>query len=381
MGPSALLVALFALAPGETSDGVGVPAQPSPSTDAPEEPTRLRLQWSAPPSCPPEGDARELVEALTGARLVDDGPHEADADVRIEPRGAGFVGRVHGRGPDGEHTRELAADDCGVLSRALALVVAVGLDAVAVASRSDVADEQEALPAPAESAVERGPTAAAQPSATPAEHDIDPASPSADPEALAPTTPARSSDAAPRSRAGLPPGLEIGGRVAIGVGGLVLPSAGLGVQGGPYLGTRRVHVHLVAGYWTARTIELLGDRSASADLRLATAGVRGCGLLERGRVRVPLCAGVDGGAVLARGHGAGLSIGGTARAPWAAVIVQPGVALRVAPWFSVWLAFEGAISLYRPRFRFEGMAAGEDLFVVGPFAPRGFVGIELHAPR
>lgn len=370
MGPSALLVALFALAPEEGSDVVGVPAQPSPSTGERTEPTRLRLQWSAPPSCPPEGDARQLVEALTGARLVDEGPHEADADVRIEPRGAGFVGRVHGRGPDGEHTRELVADDCGVLSRALALVVAVGLDAVAVASRSDAAND-EGSAVPAEPIVEPDAT-------TPARQ---PAPLAAPPDALPATPSSRSSDAAPRSRTGLPPGLEIGGRVALGVGGLVLPSAGLGVQGGPYLGTRRVHVHVVAEYWTARTIELPGDRIASADLRLATAGVRGCGVLERGRVRVPLCAGVDAGAVLARGHGAGLSIGGTARAPWAAVIVQPGVALRVAPWLSLWLAFEGAISLHRPRFRFEGMAPGEDLFVVGPFGPRGFVGLELHAPR
>ena len=378
MGPSALLVALFALAPGDPEDVAPTPAQLSPQPDA--APTRLRLQWSAPPSCPPEGDARQLVEALTGARVVDEGPHEADADVQIEPSGVGFVGRVRARGPDGEHIRELAADDCGVLSRALALVVAVGLDAVAVASRSEVARQEDVsiAPVPADASGQDAATAPARDDTQVPEREATRARSTESPAA---TTTLGVEDAASRSRGGLPPGLEIGGRVALGVGGLVLPSAGLGVQAGPYIGTRRVHVHVVAEYWTARTIELPEDPTVGADLRLASGGLRGCGVLERGRVRVPLCAGVDAGAVLARGRGDALASRSSARAPWAAVIVQPGVALRVAPWLSLWLAFEGAISLHRARFRFEGMPEGEDLFIVGPFGPRGFVGLELHAPR
>jgi hypothetical protein len=356
MGPSALLVALFALAPGEGSE---------------VEPTRLRLRWSAPPSCPPADDARQLVQALTGARIVDDAASDAEAEVRIDPSGAGFAGRVHARGPDGEHTRELVADDCGVLSRALALVVAVGLDAVAVASRAEVSEE------PVEASPDPAPTPPpVEPRSPVPRTDRAAATPRAESVSRASAAPAPAS-----SREGLPRGLELGGRVALGVGGLVLPGAGLGVQAGPYIGTRFVHVHVVAEYWTARTIVVPGDRSATAELRLATGGVRGCGVIERGRVRVPLCAGVDGGAVLAEGAGAGLSSSASPRAPWAAVIVQPGVALEVAPWLSLFVAFEGAVSLYRPRFRFEGMAENEDLFTVGAFGPRGFVGLELHAPR
>lgn len=385
MGPVALLVALCALEPEPGPEPSRVPAAAA-SGASEGELARLRLRWSAPPSCPPAEDARALVRALTGARIVEDGPHDAQAEVTIEPQGAGFIGRVRARGPEGEHARELSADDCGVLARALAVVVAVELDAVAVASRAEI-DKEDSRASPA-SPVQpsRG-----VPEPSPRDRGEGDAPPRAEPSprdrsrslersehADAESPPASSSRA---TRKGLPRGLEIGGRVALGVGGLVLPGVGLGVQAGPYIGTRWLHVHAVAEYWAARTITWDDDPSAGAVLRLATGGVRACGVIERGRVRVPLCAGVDGGAVLAEGRGAGLSSRQDARAPWAAVILQPGVSFRVTPWLSVFAAFEGAVSLYRARFRLDGMPPAADLVTVGAFGPRGFFGLELHAPR
>lgn len=363
-------------APAETAAPVQSAASPPPVPRS--DPMRLHLRWTAPPSCPPADDARALVQALTGAQIVREGAHEAFAEVVIEPSGVGFSGRVQA-GPDAgpNADRELFAEDCGVLSRAIAVVVAVGLDAVAVASRSEIASERapsEPVVLPAEASTHEGGTAASE-TGSPARETSATRARRRDPPAP------RAADAEVRGRSRLPANLEIGGRVALGIGGLVLPSAGLGVQAGPYVGTRHVHVHVVGEYWTARTTELAADRTAGAELRLATAGLRGCGVIERGRVRVPLCAGVDAGAVLAEGRGTGLSRIESARAPWAAVILQPGVALRVIPWLSIVAAFEGAVSLHRPRFRLEGMAEGDDLFTVGAFGPRGFFGLELHAPR
>lgn len=230
-------------------------------------------------------------------RATDDG-YAADIDVVLDA--------------DASHTsRTLESDECEVLARAAAVIIAVGLDPIAVATTLGQATaktpeptttDDAPEPEPAPELATRGPAVSEDTSATP-------------------TRP--------------PPRLEYGVGVGTGVGGLLLPEAGIGVSIAPFVGTRHVHVQTVAQYWLPRQVALDDSRDVRAALQMATAGVRVCPLLSWGRLRLELCAGIDAGAVFGRGRGADLEAKRVATDPWAGVLLAPGVRLAVAPRLSV----------------------------------------------
>jgi len=162
------------------------------------------------------------------------------------------------------------------------------------------------------------------------------------------------------------------------MGGLLLPGASLGLLLAPFIGTRRLHVRAVAQYWTPQRVAFDPQRDASGEVRLVSGGVRVCPQLDRPRVRIPLCAGLDAGAMLGRGTGRDLAPSRTAQEPWVGAVLEPGVSLAVTPRLSLWLALEGVISLHRPRFAVEG-AAQE--WTAGAGALRGLLGLQVHGRR
>jgi len=340
----------------------------APAADGAEA---IELRWQAPAGCPSEEQARALVGRLvpsTGARVR--------ASVTIDAVTSGFAGALALSTEGHEITRRLEADDCMVLARAIAVVIAVSLDPVAVAetARGPAVPEPE----PADSKPRR---VVPEPGPGPAEPRVlepdaerslsDEPSPRGDGTSGA-------GDAVRREPAAAPRGLEGGARLGAGVGGLLLPAPGVGLSLAPFIGTARLHVRAVAQYWAPQRIAFDVARDASGELQLVTGGVRVCPQLVRARVRLPLCAGADAGAIFGRGTGRDLAIPRSARGPWVGAVLEPGVTVGVTSRVSLWLALEGVVSLYRPLFAVGGAPR---TWTAGAGALRGLVGVQVHGRR
>lgn len=312
------------------------------------EQSDVRLEWTAPLECPDGSTVRGWVDDV--APVVG----TATARGRIERDGDDLVLTLEIDGEVGS-TRSLRAPDCALLGRAAAVVIAVSLDPVAVAQAIDVAQ------------------AAAQTSA-----DVPPPPPAA----LRVATPDAST---PGSRADViarPPvrrrggAIEYGASLGIGVEGLLLPSVGPGIALAPFVGTRDLHVEAAVQYWLPRASDVAASSDVRARVQMVSAGIRACPILGRGRVRFPLCVGIDAGGLFARATGDDVRNPNPASEPWAGVVLAPGVRVAVAPRVSLGVAVEGVISLYRPRFGVVGLDG--DLYRTGPGGLRGLFYVQLH---
>lgn len=325
---------------------------PAPA-ESPGATETLALRWHAPAGCPDGEQAQDLVERLMPAPGV-----KVQATVTIDAIAGEFEGRLDLQVESSRTTRSLRAEDCMVLSSAMAVVIAVSLDPVAVAGG-----------APTSAVPEPEPVAPTTVGPTP------PRPPAVEPSLQRETVLSNTAAAGPRTLRG---GLEAGARLGAGVGGLLLPAAGVGVSFAPFVGTSRLHVKAVAQYWAPRRISFDPSRDAHGELQLLTGGVRVCPQLGGPSVRFPLCAGADAGAILGRGTGRDLAIPRSARSPWVGAVLEPGVVVGVTSRVSVWLAVEGVVSLYRPRFAVEGAPRA---FTAGAGALRGLMGVQVHARR
>ena len=337
----------------------------------PEPPPSLDLTWEAPATCPDAGQVREWVQALSTRDGV--APVGARAHAVVREDNGGFSSTLTLEGPSPVPARELFADDCTTLARANAVVIAVALDPIAVAQAAAQAQVQPPPPVVTEPSTppEPEPTIEASPAVA------EPAPPVyAEPEPVErrPTGDVPG-DRSASWRTGGP--LRVGARIGTGVGGLVLPSAGVGFVLAPFVGGTRWRVQVPVQLWLRRSVELDATRDVRANLRMLTAGVRGGPVLGRGRVTFPLLAGVDVGGVFGEGTGADLSVGDQTSAPWAGVVLAPSLEASVLPWLSLWASAEGVISLYRPKFAIQGAS---DEWTAGAGGVRGLLGLQFHRP-
>jgi hypothetical protein len=327
----------------------------SAPTEATAAAEALALRWHAPAGCPTEAQARDLVGRLLpgpGARVR--------TTVTIDAVLGGYAGTVELPTGTTPTMRSLQAEDCVVLARAMAVVIAVSLDPVAVAeaAQASAVPEPVASPVPDGSALPRVP--ADEPSPEPSPRRMGSSG-----DAFAEPRPTRRD-------------LEGGARLGAGVGGFLFPAAGVGLSLAPFVGTSRLHVRAVAQYWAPQRIAFDPARDAQGELQLLTGGLRVCPQLGGARVRFPVCAGADAGAILGRGTGRDLAILRSARSPWVGAVLEPGVVVGVTSRVSLWLALEGVVSLYRPRFVVEGAPRG---FTAGAGALRGLLGVQVHGRR
>ncbi len=321
------------------------------------------LSWQAPTSCPSTDHVRTWIEALIPEFAVDS--PVVRAQITVTSSASGYAAQLELQVDDQTHSRSLEAPDCVVLARAAAVVVAVSLDPVAVASSPPLVT---ALDAPPPSAPPSAPPSPSPTPAPPPRHTAPPVDP------IGPTV-APSRVALPEAKPA--PRLEWGVRLGPAIGGGVLPSAGVGALLAPFLGISGLHVRATAQYWTRRRISLDPRRDAAGEFRILTGGVRICPRLSRERLHIPLCGGVDAGAVFGDGTGEAVMGARTARAPWAGVVLEPGVELSATPWLSLWIALEGVISLYRPVFTIDGATAP---WTAGAGGLRGLAGLQFHRP-
>lgn len=279
---------------------------------APAEPT---IRWESPPACVDAASVPARVGALVGERGVEAGSLVLAAEPGGETWRISLVLEPAGGAPPLRRTLE--GRDCATLTEAVALVVAVHLDAVAMASaieREGVWDRTSVPP------VAGVPGKAAGPPVEVAPHEVAPRDGS---DARGPAVelgegspPARSSgerdDRAPRPRA----------LASFGVAGEVgvQPRAGAAFELAGGVGWPRARVELGA-------LASVGPDAASEQLagvggrfRLFTGLVRGCGVPGRERIELPLCGGLELGDL--RASGTGLRRPATVNAPWIAVVAS-----------------------------------------------------------
>jgi hypothetical protein len=106
----------------------GMLSRSSPASAEP--PRRFRLDYHGSVSCQQESELLRAIEqrAPTAARVAD-GPSDVTARVSIEDRAGQQLANVELNSADGVSRRELLAPNCAQLTQALALVLAIGIDA------------------------------------------------------------------------------------------------------------------------------------------------------------------------------------------------------------------------------------------------------------
>ena len=169
--------------------------------------------------------------------------------------------------------------------------------------------------------------------------------------------------------------LRFGVRVAgvFDVGGTPGPTGGL-MLAGALIG-RRWRVEAL-GLWLApRTTRPDPALPLEARVGLLAAGLRGCGVPGRGVIEVPLCGGVEAGALRGAGSGAALAEPGTDALPWLAVTAGPGLVWSPVPRVGLGLTLDVVVPLLPRRFAVAGF--GDVYSPAAPVAGRALASLEL----
>ena len=301
----------------------------------------MALQWSAPPECPTQVDVEARVRALVGP----DAHVAGRVTAQIVRTGARFEATVSLQTQAGATTRTVGAEDCIAVADAVALVIAVGLDPLAVSSVVRDAEAPSIAPPPA----------------TPREPDAMPPR-----EAVAPRV--REPALVPR-RARPELGLHGFAQGAAAVG--VLPEPGVALGGGLALRIGAARLELSGSHQIGRRYAHPAVRESGALVGASVGRVAACWTPTAGRFIFPLCAGAEVGLMAARGRGVAPTR--TARTIWATAV--PHVR---ALWFPVWRfgfgpVVEVPVAITRPHFTIDGVDG--DIVRAGPLGVR--VGLVL----
>lgn len=325
------------------------------ATSAPEVPPppgQPRLEWTAPPECPNADRGAEHLARFLGGRAL-----PTTARVALASAATGHVATVTVDGA----TRTLQASDCETLARAAALVVAVSLDPFAAAAMLD---------------------------------EPEPQAPSLDPFAA-------SSGEVPLAAGGPPPARVASSRRASGRSGggasgserraSASPEHWLGASAGPALvlvpaltGALRLgyafqrealRVQANATYATPRAVTYPGT-TVGGRFQSVAVGVHGCLAPTAGRITVPLCAGLEGGALV--GQGLGVNNPRTPVGGWLGAVAGGSVVLRVRPRLALSLGADLIGGLWRHSFHAGSRGT---LFKVPLVGLRAMLGLELRLSR
>ncbi|MDC0723609.1 hypothetical protein [Nannocystis bainbridge] len=211
---------------------------------------------------------------------------------------------------------------------------------------------------------------AAEPAAVvplpPAPGELEPELPGSQPDVEPRAKPPARPQAARRATLGL--GAGIGAGALPGVSALL--RAAVGLRG------RRWSVAVTQSFWLPRDLPAAEDERVGGRMWLAATGLRGCGIVGKGRVEAPLCAGVEVGAL--RGQGIGdLATSYRATSVWAAATAGPGLHVRVAPRVALTFGADLLVLLTRPRFQVAGRG---DVCCSAAVGATATAGVEVRLP-
>ncbi len=265
------------------------------------------LRWQAPSQCPDASFVQEQVRSTVGPRS----PEQRGAlRMRAEIEAAEGRYRLRVWFDDDLEPRELAHGDCLELARTAAFLAAIAID-------------------PRVSPVDATPANATPPDEPQFDRDRAPedARPSSGDGATI-ATPTTSAPPSPNGRSRRAPIAATGHVVAgfgLGPSPRITAVVGLGVG---LLG-RSWRLELEAHEWTPRRLDSRANPAVGLVAQLWSVGVRGCGVLSRGRLDAPLCGLLQSGLVHAEGVGA--LDPRRARQPWLGVGAGVGVIGWLAP--------------------------------------------------
>lgn len=307
-----------------------------------EAPRRIALTYAAPEGCPGrDAFVAELERDLGGPVVIDPAAPSAVAILlHAATRGGYGLTLAFLDGAETQLVDTLEDATCDTLLGVAALQVSLALQA-------------RPEPPSASPPVVAGPVAP--------EASIEP-----DPAPL-PSPPPPTEPPAVRSRPRRPSGVRIGGGIeAFGAGLHGLLGAALTHRVGP------LDLEL-RGAWAGPTRYRLAEGDAPAvSVQLGTLAPFACYRAGEGRLRVPLCVGLEAGAL--RGRGIGIARPATDHALWIALPVRAGVQIELAPRGSVFVDAEAAPLLVRPGVRLRGVSTG---YRAGPLSARLWAGVEL----
>jgi hypothetical protein len=312
------------------------PAPPEPGGAAePKSP----LSWEAPEECPDAHALQVDVERLLGRPIDAADLAPIAVDGRIERRGTAWHLRLE---IGGAKAKELEAPRCETLAEVAALYVALAIDPMAML-------EAEATPR------------------LPASRDYEGTTELSWPEARGEAGPEAPLVAA-RKRAR---GLRIGARFMAGAGGFLLPGAAAGVAAGVSVMFPRARFEALGSYFVPTEAEHDEEPEVGAEIQLGAAALRGCPVLRVQRWEFPLCAGVEVGAMVARGLG--VEQPKVRRSVWVAGTLGAAAAWQPARVIALWAQVDAVVTLVRPAFGVNGLDFG---FRAPAAGVQGFLGLE-----
>lgn len=354
----------------------------------------LTLDWQAPAGCPDAAGVRAMTLDLLRQQQQGEAPPPLDVRVVVTRAGDRWQASLALRSPLGRLDRTLSANQCPLLARATALIVAVHLDPTAV-SRTlgplldpPVPPVLPAEPSPidlssgtAATATAADPTAGSAATTVPApDLSSEPAPSIAPPEPVAPARPASAPDPLPAdlSPKPAPRDTRLRGhlRLAGGLDAGLLPGLGgdLELVGG--LGGRRWRVEGGLLGVTPRTRPAVDGAPGGRFARLVGV-VRACAVWrippQREQVALLGCLGGEVGGLHA--VGTDVAVQNPRWTPWGAALLGGAARIPVVGPLGLWVGVEAVIALRRPEF-----TAGADpdtVFTVTPAGVRANFGLDL----
>jgi hypothetical protein len=157
-----------------------------------------------------------------------------------------------------------------------------------------------------------------------------------------------------------------------GVGGFMLPGAAASVAAGFAIMLPRARFEAVGSYYLPSEAKHPDEPEVAAEIQLGAAALRGCPVLRARRWEFPLCAGLEGGAMVARGLGVEEST--IERSLWAAATAGAAAAWEPARVIALWAQVDAVVTLVRPGYSVGGLDGS--LFRAPPAGVRGFFGLE-----
>lgn len=282
------------------------------------------VSWEVPVSCPDRVALVGAVEEIVG-RVWDETSMRVQGQVSQTE--TGFRLELAIEADDGRDEHVVDGPSCTAVVDAAALMIAVSLPEPSKGIAPAIVTERAAARAPAaEPEPEKPPVIAA--TASPGNADVE--------QRQAETRPRRRGVDAVYLRPGI--GLDLGSVATV--------TAGARLAIGLRIG--RFGVETRGSYWAPRASRLADGRGARSSV--GNADLRACGALGRRPLLVPICAGVEAGALRSRG----LSVPGarTRLAPWVAANLGAGLVWQL--WARVGLAaeVEGWLAITQPRVVF-----------------------------
>ncbi|WAS90611.1 hypothetical protein [Nannocystis punicea] len=343
---------------------------PAPSPAA--GPAMPEVRWEAPPGCPDEAWVRAQIAGLL-ARAPAGAGQAAQVNLRVEalPSGRWRLDAAISSGA-GQGRRSLEGDRCEALAEAAALLTAIAA----------VPELQQAAPPVQEEAPGTAVPPPGPPAPVEAEGPVGPQAPEIDAGELEPELPGPSATPPPPAetparapaRRRPAPKATLGLGAGIGAGALprvtALLRASVGLRG------RHWAVALTQSFWLPRDLPAAEDERVGGRMWLAATGLRGCGIVGKGRVEAPLCAGVEVGALRGRGIG-DLAASYRATSFWAAATVGPGLHVRVAPRVALTFGADLLVMLTRARFEISGRG---QVCCSGAVGASATAGVEVRLP-